>query len=188
MKTIRYLMLVVPKQYNTTNEQGGGGGLCLWDSSTSVLDCTFVDNTGLGGGGALRCKAPATGGTDLIRNCSFSGNSTPAFGGAVTVVKASPTFEFCSFDSNLAGTFGGGHQSGALFAGLGGTMDQINIILPTPPDCSGDFNGDNSVDITDLLSLIAAWGTCESCPEDVNTDGAVDVSDLLALIAAWGPC
>lgn len=81
---------------------------------------------------------------------------------------------------------GGGNQdSGPLFAGTGGTMDQINIVIPS---CVGDFNDDGAVDITDLLSLIAAWGTCESCPEDLNTDGVVDVSDLLAVIAAWGSC
>ena len=33
---------------------------------------------------------------------------------------------------------------------------------------------------------LAAGG--EPCPEDVSGDGTVDVQDLLALLAAWGPC
>ena len=52
-----------------------------------------------------------------------------------------------------------------------------------------DFNGDDIVDVNDLLILIADWGTCtDNCNSDVNDDGEVDVNDLLILIAAWGPC
>ena len=29
---------------------------------------------------------------------------------------------------------------------------------------------------------------CEACPADVNGDGTVDVVDLLILLATWGPC
>ena len=55
--------------------------------------------------------------------------------------------------------------------------------------CVGDINGDGTVDVLDLLSLLAAWGPCSgTCPEDLNADGVVDVLDLLALLAAWGPC
>ena len=85
-------------------------------------------------------------------------------------------------------TGGGNENSGPLLNGTLGSMDQVNIIPPDPPSCAGDFNDDNVVDISDLLSLIAAWGTCESCSEDINTDGVVDVSDLLTVIAAWGDC
>jgi hypothetical protein len=56
-------------------------------------------------------------------------------------------------------------------------------------DCTSipeDLNGDGSVDVSDLLQLLAAWGPCEECPEDIDGSGAVDVSDLLALLAAWG--
>lgn len=85
-------------------------------------------------------------------------------------------------------TGGGNQNEGPLLNGTLGSMDQVNIIPPDPPTCTGDFNEDNVVDISDLLSLIAAWGVCESCPEDINTDGSVDVTDLLSLIAAWGDC
>ena len=29
---------------------------------------------------------------------------------------------------------------------------------------------------------------CNYCPADINSDGSVDVADLLVLIAAWGVC
>lgn len=54
----------------------------------------------------------------------------------------------------------------------------------------GDVNGDEVVNIIDLLALLAAWGPCSDpprpCPADVDGDGAVGISDLLALLANWG--
>ena len=50
----------------------------------------------------------------------------------------------------------------------------------------GDFNGDETVDILDLLQLLKAWGPCEECPEDLDNDGVVGILDLLALLGNWG--
>ena len=47
-----------------------------------------------------------------------------------------------------------------------------------------DLNGDTLVDVSDLLLLLAAYGT--SAAGDANGDGATDVGDLLALLAAYG--
>ena len=49
----------------------------------------------------------------------------------------------------------------------------------------GDINGDGTVDVEDLLLLLAAWGDCTDCPEDLDGSGAVDVDDLLILLANW---
>ena len=58
----------------------------------------------------------------------------------------------------------------------------------------GDINDDGSVDVLDLLELIAAWGNCDmappgeggdDCDPDLNGDGNVDIEDLLELIAQW---
>jgi len=48
-----------------------------------------------------------------------------------------------------------------------------------------DINGDEVVNVMDLLMLLGAWGPCEGCPEDVDGHGVVDLTDLLALLAAW---
>ena len=53
--------------------------------------------------------------------------------------------------------------------------------------CVGDVTGDGTVDVTDILAVVGAWGNT-SGPEDVNQDGIVDVSDLLAVVGAWGAC
>lgn len=60
----------------------------------------------------------------------------------------------------------------------------INSVL-----CPADFNSDQSVNVTDLLGLLAAWGPCPApCSEDINDDGSVNVTDLLSLLAGWSAC
>jgi hypothetical protein len=54
----------------------------------------------------------------------------------------------------------------------------------------GDTNGDNIVDIDDLLIVINAWGTCKApCAADVaplpTGNGVVDIDDLLVVINDW---
>ncbi|MEE2718285.1 MAG: dockerin type I domain-containing protein [Planctomycetota bacterium] len=53
--------------------------------------------------------------------------------------------------------------------------------------CDGDVNGDEHVDVMDLLQLINDWGASGG-PSDVNEDGTVNVMDLLVVIDAWGEC
>lgn len=50
-----------------------------------------------------------------------------------------------------------------------------------------DLDGDNEVGVTDLLQVLAEWGTDPGGPPDLDGDGTVGVTDLLALLAAWGP-
>ena len=57
--------------------------------------------------------------------------------------------------------------------------------------CDGDIDGNDAVDVTDLLAIISAWGQCPiggDCPADIDGNGSVDVGDLLMLIANWGSC
>ena len=55
------------------------------------------------------------------------------------------------------------------------------------PSCPSDINGDNTTDVSDLLTVIDQWGLTNS-PADINSDGIVDVSDLLIVVGNWGPC
>jgi hypothetical protein len=74
-----------------------------------------------------------------------------------------------------------------------------NGILDVCELCAGDANGNGSVDVSDLLALLAGWGECslrcfpgvvdeQECPADTNVDCLIDVTDLLNLLANWGPC
>ena len=40
--------------------------------------------------------------------------------------------------------------------------------------------------VTDFLSIIDVWGSCDGCPVDLNGDGMVNVVDLLEVIGNWG--
>ena len=71
-------------------------------------------------------------------------------------------------------------------------------IIDTCAACAGDANLDGSVNVTDLLQLLAAWGGCPlectnrnhraECPPDFTGDCQVDVTDLLDLLSGWGSC
>jgi len=50
----------------------------------------------------------------------------------------------------------------------------------------GDTNCDGTVNVSDLLSIINAWGGGSCIAADINCDGTVNVSDLLAVINNWG--
>ncbi|HRP63984.1 MAG TPA: hypothetical protein PK400_11860 [Phycisphaerales bacterium] len=75
--------------------------------------------------------------------------------------------------------------------GISLTVDQGAFEYRPPHACLPDLNNSGTVDVLDLLILLAAWGACpdpNDCPADLNGSGAVDVQDLLILLAAWGPC
>ncbi|HRQ76375.1 MAG TPA: hypothetical protein PK098_10700 [Phycisphaerales bacterium] len=70
-----------------------------------------------------------------------------------------------------------------------GATGPIGAVLLTPIPVSGDLNGDNAVDVLDLLILLGGWGPCPKagpCPADLNNSGTVDVQDLLVLLSNWG--
>lgn len=53
----------------------------------------------------------------------------------------------------------------------------------------GDTNKDGSIDILDLILVIAQWGDCPNAPApcdgDINRTGRVDIEDLLAVLNAF---
>ncbi len=59
---------------------------------------------------------------------------------------------------------------------------------PVEPCCVGDLDGDGFVGVTDLLSLLAAWGPNPGHPADLDGDGVVGINDFLDVLAAWGSC
>ncbi|MFK7962121.1 MAG: WD40/YVTN/BNR-like repeat-containing protein [Phycisphaerales bacterium] len=59
---------------------------------------------------------------------------------------------------------------------------------PAPPACFADFDGNGSVDILDLLTVLSSFGVCPGCPADLDEDGVVGFTDTLAVLGAWGAC
>ena len=77
-------------------------------------------------------------------------------------------------------------------ANTAGVQGSWSIIIfdqvPAATPCPGDIDGSGSVDVADLLAIIAAWGQTGDLPEDLNDDDVVNVADLLQLIGLWGAC
>lgn len=70
------------------------------------------------------------------------------------------------------------------FSNMVGTF----TVLTAAP-CPSDINTDGQTNVTDLLALLGAWGTCLApCGPDIDESGSVNVTDLLALLGAWGAC
>jgi len=63
----------------------------------------------------------------------------------------------------------------------------INDLCSSLCACSAIFS-DCSIDVPDLLALLAEWGQAANGFPDLNGDGVVNVPDLLTLLSAWGPC
>jgi hypothetical protein len=54
--------------------------------------------------------------------------------------------------------------------------------------CPWDLDGNDVVNVFDLLDLLGAYGPCPGCPEDFDGNDIVNVFDLLELLGNWGPC
>jgi len=54
-------------------------------------------------------------------------------------------------------------------------------------ECVGDADGDEVVNVNDLLLIVGYWGN-DTPFADLNQDGIVDVTDLLIVVGNWGPC
>ena len=52
-------------------------------------------------------------------------------------------------------------------------------------DCHGDLNGDQVIDVQDILDLIGVWNTPDE-NADLDEDGLVDADDLLELLSLFG--
>ncbi|MDP7005059.1 MAG: S8 family serine peptidase [Phycisphaerales bacterium] len=84
-------------------------------------------------------------------------------------------------NDNIVGlSAGGGTPQGFEENDLSASNDCGDPVVP------GDVNGDGIVNVTDILAIMDAWGSCISCPEDLNGDGLVDVVDLLEVVGNWG--
>jgi len=158
-------------------DTGRGGGLCNFNSSPSLTDTVISGNSATWGGGICNTD----GSTPSLVGCTVSNNIGKISGGGVYSVLSSAAVQNTSFCANSPT-----HLIGA-WNDLGGNSFSDECGGGEPPVCFCDMNDDYSVDVLDLLYLIAVWGT-DNPAGDVSGDGWVDVADLLELIANWGDC
>ena len=74
--------------------------------------------------------------------------------------------------------------------GLGrSTVKELGLVIDDgSPPCPGDFDASGSIDASDLLFLLAAWGTPAADIEDSDGLNTTNVADLLVLLSGWGDC
>ena len=178
------------------------GACCLPDGSCELLlpnDCAAQGGQFEGQGTDCAsvtcvqpdaaCCFPASGGClDLTQvDCDLTGGLWQGFGTDCATFVCFPPGACCLPDGSCTdiGNEIDCNTAGGSFQGVGTTCAGLFCPLPCPADVSQDGN----VNVTDLLSLLGKWGTCDApCPEDIDESGAVNVTDLLALLAAWGAC
>ncbi len=64
--------------------------------------------------------------------------------------------------------------------------EEVITMLGDEIGCPEDLNGNGSVEVGDLLLLLADFGCFTECSADIDGDGAVTVNDILLLLAAFG--
>lgn len=57
---------------------------------------------------------------------------------------------------------------------------------PGPCDCPADFNGDGTVNTSDLLFFLAGFGCTSGCSIDLNGDGTTSAGDLMFFLSLFG--
>ncbi|UCD76383.1 MAG: hypothetical protein JSV91_05545 [Phycisphaerales bacterium] len=62
----------------------------------------------------------------------------------------------------------------------------LGLSSASASDCPGDANWDGRVDIDDVFTVLAGWGSCDGCPEDIDNNGFVDIDDVFLVLADWG--
>jgi hypothetical protein len=93
------------------------------------------------------------------------------------------------FDSSVVLCMTAGQLVRIRASHFGASIADGRFILNTEFRCRGDIDGNDAVDIDDLIEVILQW-ECISipggCSADVNCDGIVDVDDLIIVILAFG--
>jgi hypothetical protein len=78
-------------------------------------------------------------------------------------------------------TFGDDVACGAVFSEV--------FSAPIACYCLNDANVDGSINVGDILLVLAEFGCTAGCTADVTSDGNVNVSDLLSILSEFGqPC
>jgi hypothetical protein len=174
-----------------------GGGIRCIQGSPRVENCRIVNNYASSGGGGLSVLGTNSGNMAEIINCVFKNNEA-YFGGAVFCDMGNFWMTDCLVRDNIANITGGIHvyccsvalQNTIVCSNTNGqtqgTMeDDECVISETCESGCGDINGDNIVNVADLLIIIKNWNT-SNIDGDVTLDGIVDVEDILFIVSAWG--
>ena len=176
-------------------------GTAVWSSSTEAVfeDCRFISNVAGGNGNIVHAKG-VTGlrsgdnGSPTFRDCLFENNSGSSI---LLSLYWDARLEGCVFHNNAAASILQTYQGSMTLLNTlicenqgdpinGDWIDEGGNFLGEvcPTDCMGDFNGDQTIGVDDLLSLLEAY--LVNAGGDCDGDDDTDVDDLLLLIGVFG--
>ncbi len=135
------------------------------EGGTAVIGAYLDGDNGLNAGSAYRFDAAS--GDELAKLLPSDGAAVDSFGISVAVDGRAAVVGAYLDDDN-------GTNSGSAY----------RFGAPAPP-CPADLDQSGTVDLDDLLGLLAAW---DGPGADLDGDGTTSLADLLVLLAAWGPC
>ncbi len=171
-----------------------GGGIKCLGSSPKIENCHIINNYAGQGGGIAFLGSNA----DMaeVVNCVLQNNEA-TFGGAAFCDMGNFWMIDCLVRDNVANIIGGvyvyccsgilqntvvcSNANGQLY---GGGADADCVISEACESC-GDINGDDIVNVGDLLIIIKNWNT-SNVYGDVTLDGIINVEDILFLVSVWG--
>ncbi|MHC4947296.1 MAG: GC-type dockerin domain-anchored protein [Planctomycetota bacterium] len=185
----------VPTVTEMLTDNGDGTGLTSPGGAALDTPCWFV-----GAGDALDWE-----GFDFVTSASMfvtlDGVPVPPAGGGDPIISLSPVAWF-DYPDPWDGSFGGIVLTG--WAGL--SINDVHLSIEVgkvpikPPFCPADCDDgsqtgtpDGTVNVSDLLLVLASWEVLTLCDVDDGSqtgtpDGVVNVSDLLYVLAEWGDC
>ena len=130
----------------------------------------------------------SSGNTTTIDGTSFASPYTA--GVAALVLSVDPTLSPDELEDVLSstavdyGSTGYDTTFGHGFVNARAALEAVD----TTGTCSADVDGDGTVGVGDLLSVVDQWGPCSGCSSDIDGDGLVGIGDLLAVVDLWGDC
>jgi parallel beta-helix repeat protein len=89
----------------TNGYAGQGGGTYCSNSSPTITNCIFRDNSAFHNGGGMH-NCDGSGAT--VINCRFTGNKSSSIGGGIYCAESSPSIINCTISENRAYYLGGG--------------------------------------------------------------------------------
>lgn len=153
------------------------GGLCQSGTTNDASNPDFVDDEG--GNWRLAEGSPAE---DKGSVAQLIDDSTPAGGGRL----------IADFEDVLDINHNGDEAEASPDLDLEDRIMGANIdrgpYERISSVCTGDVDQDGQAGFSDILAILAAWGSCSSCPEDLDGDGEVGFPEILLVLAGWGPC
>ena len=111
----------------------------------------------------------------------YNAATFPLTHSSIAAYRANAAFQDC--DGNLIA------DAIDIASGAAPDANHDGYIDTCPPQCPGDLNADQVIDLSDVALLLSNYGLSgPAVPGDINNSGTVDLSDLALQISNYGPC